>query len=179
MAARLTAEERLTLRYVYSTEENPPLPKGGEGHYILAALPSIYEYYHAFDLFPECPSWLFYHFSCALYGNVRAASVLHNLVQNADFSLDSDVVASYSLTCAVQMGLDMALRNEHTKTWEQVARILAMMGHQNERLGNASLVVVPPYWSGDWAPISNESMEVVMALYPGVWDVSVLHPELS
>lgn len=176
IASRLTLSERLTLRYLSSFSETVPLPKGGEGHYILAACPSVCEDELAFELFSDCPSWLLYHYGdTLLYKRENPlTSATYSLIQKAEFHLDYDEVPSKYTEEYMRMVLNRALEHHYTNNWERASRILALMGRRNEALGNKNLLLSPPYCIDGKTPVSDEGMAVVRKLYPGQWSDKLL-----
>lgn len=168
LVVKLTEEERDLLTTIAGGSH---IPFRGREHYILAALPDLRSLRGSltivYDLLSDCPSWLFLRFSSL----PAMRPLLCKLVHTADFSLDSDYIPCRATADRIQDALQDVLSNEETETWEQVSRILVMLGYQNEELLNEGLAVSAPYGAaGTRPPLFLKCKEKLRALYPGTWN---------
>lgn len=178
IAKSLTREERIILRDIGTRDGYdllPPLPHGGEGHYILTASrsarapDSLRE-----ELFSDCPSWLVYFL--LLTTSYKRNPSLVSLLLTADFSQDYGYLDQVYVIAMIS-NVAMLFRNGSVINWDDAKNLLAACGVRHAYLQNEASTHVLPY--GNYVPLIEakkyfEPLGTVLApLYPGTWDENV------
>lgn len=170
IAQRFTRDERRELKLAYKCSESTGIlniPEGGEGYCILAAAKSVFRNIPLTQaLFGEdYPSWV----HACMRDIAHKDTVNHFLT--ADFSIDAmDDNGGEGTGTWVSNFIYSILETQSVTSWEEVARLLAMMGMRSKALKNEEMIVIAPYgatperigWKSSWS-------EKFAALYPGEW----------